>query len=252
MPMMRKTRDYRIGELAELAGVTVRSLRHYDKIGLLKPSHVAPGSGYRSYGPDNLRRLQDILILRAMGLALAEIAVALANGEARLERLKRQHRLLQGRARDLAGMLATVEAAIGELEGGAPMADEMLYRGIPQEKQRDYEAWLAARGLGEAVAHAKAGPVEAGPEDWRGVEAPLVALFRAGIVPEDAALHGALEDHRALVARFWRRDCAPEAYAALADIYAHPDFVARYEALAVGFSTWLPAAMRAHAARLAA
>lgn len=134
---------------------------------------------------------------------------------------------------------------------GGEMADEALYRGITEDKQRDYEAWLAARGLGEAVAHAKAAPVAAGPQDWRRVEAPLLALFRAGTPPDHAALQAPLEDHRALVARFWRRDCPPPAYAGLADIYAHPDFLARYEALAVGFSAWLPTAMRAHAARLA-
>lgn len=248
--MMRKIRDYRIGELAALAGVTVRTLRHYDAKGLLKPSHVAEGSGYRLYGPEDLRRLQEILLLRAMGMSLTEIAVALAGGEARLDRLRRQREVLRGRARGLAGMLATVEAAIAELEGGPEMADEALYRGITPAKQKEYEDWLTARGLGEAVAHAKAGPVDARPGDWAAVEAPLVALFKAGVAPDAAASHAPLEAHRALVARFWRRDCAPEAYAGLADTYGHPDFVARYEALAAGFSAWLPAAMRAHAGRL--
>jgi MerR family transcriptional regulator, thiopeptide resistance regulator len=132
------------------------------------------------------------------------------------------------------------------------MANDAVQPDPSPDRQQGYEAWLTARGLGPALAHAKAGQVEAGPGDWALVEAPLVALFRAGRTPEDAELHDALEDHRALVALFWRRDCSGTAYAGLAEIYGHPDFVARYEALAKGFSTWLPAAMRGHAVRLAA
>ena len=68
--------------------------------------------------------------------------------------------------------------------------------------------------------------------------------------PEDAALADVLDRHRAWVGRMWNRDCPLQAYAGLADLYLdHPDFVARFEAIAPGFSAWLPAAMKARAAR---
>ena len=64
--------EYSIRELANLSGVTPRTLRWYDQMGLLKPSRVAE-SGYRFYGPDEVNRLQDILFYRALGVELAQI-----------------------------------------------------------------------------------------------------------------------------------------------------------------------------------
>ena len=68
--------EYSIRELANLSGVTPRTLRWYDKIGLLKPSRVAE-SGYRFYGPAEVNRLQDILFYRALGVELAQIKTCL-------------------------------------------------------------------------------------------------------------------------------------------------------------------------------
>ena len=246
--MIGKAHTYHIGELAALSGVSVRRLHHYDAVGLLKPAFVA-ANGYRLYGREELLRLQEILFYRACGMGLGEIAEAL-KGRDRLGRLRAHREVLRARAAAVAGMMATLEAAISEMEGGEAMADKALYQGISPAKQAEYEEWLTARGHGDAVAHAKAGPVAADPADWASVEGPLVAAFGAGVAAESPALHAALEAHRALVARFWRKDCPPVAYGGLADIYLHPDFVARYEALARGFSDWLPAAMRDHARRL--
>lgn len=68
--------EYSIRELANLSGVTPRTLRWYDQIGLLKPSRVAE-SGYRFYGPAEVNRLQDILFYRALGVELAQIKTCL-------------------------------------------------------------------------------------------------------------------------------------------------------------------------------
>ena len=64
--------EYSIHELSRLSGVSTRTLRWYDEIGLLKPSRVA-ASGYRYYGPAQVDRLQDILFYRALGVELARI-----------------------------------------------------------------------------------------------------------------------------------------------------------------------------------
>ena len=73
---------YAVGELARLAGVTVRTLRHYHDIGLLKPVFVG-ANGYRSYGEEQLLRLQQVLIHRELGIPLGEIAAILdAPGQA--------------------------------------------------------------------------------------------------------------------------------------------------------------------------
>jgi DNA-binding transcriptional MerR regulator len=65
-----------IAEVARMSGVTSRTLRHYDQIGLLPPTWIA-SNGYRHYEEDDLLRLQQILLLRELGLGLAEIASVL-------------------------------------------------------------------------------------------------------------------------------------------------------------------------------
>ena len=80
------------------------------------------------------------------------------------------------------------------------------------------------------------------------IEGDLVRAFEAGSGPGAPSLTPLLEAHRTWVAARWARSCGPDAYAGLADLYlAHPDFVARYEALAPGFSAFLTDAMKAHA-----
>lgn len=81
---------YRVGELAKLTGVTVRTLHHYDEIGLLVPTQRT-GSDYRQYGTADVARLQQILSLRQLGFALDEIARVLANPGADLLTVLRLH-----------------------------------------------------------------------------------------------------------------------------------------------------------------
>jgi MerR family transcriptional regulator, thiopeptide resistance regulator len=69
-------RRYRVGELASLTGVSVRTLHHYDQIGLLKPSAHSEG-GYRLYSENELLRLQQILMLRYLGFGLVSIGTLL-------------------------------------------------------------------------------------------------------------------------------------------------------------------------------
>ena len=79
-----------VGALASASGVTVRTLHHYDEIGLLSPSGRTP-SGHRLYGAAEVRRLQQIASLRQVGLSLEEIAECLANPEYSLDRVLALH-----------------------------------------------------------------------------------------------------------------------------------------------------------------
>jgi len=81
------------------------------------------------------------------------------------------------------------------------------------------------------------------------VEEALAEGFRRGLPPQATALDPAIEAHRQWVGDAWGRECTPEAYAGLADVYEHPDFRKRYETIEPGFAEFLTTAMRAWARR---
>jgi MerR family transcriptional regulator, thiopeptide resistance regulator len=259
--MSERIEEYSVGQLARMSGVTVRTLHHYHDIGLLKPAHVA-ANGYRAYGRKQVLRLQEILFYRDIGMALDEVARLLDGPDDALARLQHHRARLRRRAARQAEVLETLEATIAHLKGERDMANADLYRPFTPEKQAEYEAWLLARygdDMAERIRTSREA-VGALPDGIAGamaelesIEADLVALFEAGQAPTAGACYAPLEAQRALMAQLWGRDCPPEALVGLADMYAaHPDFIARYERLSPRFSDWLPAAMKAHGARLSA
>lgn len=250
-----------VKKVAEMAGVSVRTLHHYDAIGLLRPAHIG-ANGYRYYDRDALLRLQQILIHRELGIPLAEIGVILDDpGFNRLEALARQRSRIQQEHRRLTGMLRTIDRTIAELKGDRVMKDADLYTGIVDPaKQAEYERWLIERYGPEVSETIEASRRAAGRfseaemaramDDLRRIEHGLRDKMLAGAKAEDQANHELVAAHNAWVGANWGKPCPPEAYVGLADMYlAHPDFVARHEVIAPGFSAWLAAAMKAWAAR---
>lgn len=250
-----------VGQVADMAGISVRTLHHYDAIGLLKPSHIGE-NGYRYYDRDALLRLQQILIHRELGIPLGEIGAILnAPNFDRLAALQDQRERVEREAERYAEMLRTINRTIAEITEKCAMNEADLYSGIvdPQQ-QAEYEAWLVAT-YGPEMARS----IEASKQnmkDWTDAdmaqamgelaasEQGLAQAMRDGVPADDARLDPLLEKHRAWMGRIWGRACEPEAYAGLADMYlSHPDFVARYETVAPGFSQFLPKAMKAWAAR---
>ena len=122
---------YGIGTVARLAQVSVRTLRHYDDIGLLEPAHVDPRTGYRSYSPEQLHRLHRILVLRDLGVPLSEIRQLLEE-DVSVEQLRGILRLRQAQAEARLGaqrqQLARVEARLAQLEGHAMSDYEVIVK----------------------------------------------------------------------------------------------------------------------------
>jgi len=116
---------YGIGTVARLAQVSVRTLRHYDDLGLLKPARVDPLTGYRHYTPDQVVRLHRILVLLDLGVPLSEVG-QLIDDDVTVEQLRGILRLRQAEARARltaqTEQLRRVELRLAQLEEG-PMAD---------------------------------------------------------------------------------------------------------------------------------
>lgn len=255
-------KTYTVNQLASLAGVSVRALHHYDEIGLLRPAFTGENR-YRYYGEDELLRLQQILIHRALDIPLVEIGAILdAPGFDRLDVLQKQRERLEQQAKRYAGMVRTIDRTIARLKGERKMNDKDLYSGIVSpEKQAEYEAWLLDRygswmeseieTSRKAMADLTEAERAAHMQELQKIEEALAEALRRGLPPQSASLDPLLDRHRRWVGASWGRECSPQAYAGLADIYEHPDFRARYEAIETGFADYLIAAMKSWARRQA-
>src|SRR5688500_6162210 len=108
---MDEPMSHTVGAVARLAGVTVRTLHHYDEIGLLTPSGRS-NAGYRRYADADLERLQRILFYRELGFGLDQIKTVMTDGNADASaHLRRQHGMLLDRIRRLQRMASAVEKA---------------------------------------------------------------------------------------------------------------------------------------------
>jgi MerR family transcriptional regulator, thiopeptide resistance regulator len=249
-----------VAQLAAVSGVTVRTLHHYDEIGLLKPSTVG-ANGYRYYGRAEALRLQRILFHRELGVPLAAIAELLdLEGEDQVAILTQHREKLAAERERYRILIDTIDHTIAELKGEELMENAQLYRGFSPEKQAGYEAWLIEQygePMRESIEHSRQSYAELSAaqkaalgREVHDVEQGLAGALRQGIDPASAAVGALIGRHRAWVAAMWGRPCSPQSYAGLADLYlSHPDFVARYERIEKGFAEYLADAMRRHSAR---
>ena len=260
----RKDEDmsrYTVKQLARLSGVSVRTLHHYDEIGLLRPAFTGENR-YRYYGREELLRLQNILFHRELGVPLQEIGRLLQfEGRDRIAILRRHRGALADRVERSRQLLTTIDRTIAELSGDETMHDRDIYEGFSPEKQAEYEDWLAGRygaDVRAVIDHSKASlgalakhEFAARLAEGEAAGAALAQAYKAGAAPEDDANAALLARHHAWIASMWNGPCAPDAYASLADAYlAHPDFRTKLDENAVGFTEWLAKAMKVHAARL--
>lgn len=117
---------FRIGEFARLTRASVKMLRHYDRIGLLRPARTDPTSGYRYYAADQLVPLNRVLLLRDLGFGLAEIAGMLAGQPDADLAYRRQERSLAASIARSRAQLRALRARRSMLGDGPPPADVVL------------------------------------------------------------------------------------------------------------------------------
>ncbi len=257
-------KTYQIKQVAQMAGVSVRTLHHYDQIGLLCPAFVGD-NGYRYYSRDELMRLQEILFFKGMGVGLSEIAQILEKPDHERAQMLKKHktRLEQDQRRQLQ-LIKTIERSIDELNGVKKMNVNDLYKGFSKEKQANYEKELIdIRGPAIAIeideAKKKLKVDAAGGEDQliaqrmaelADIEGEIVLALQGGVSAESDDLDTIIGRHHNWVSQWWKKQPDQAAYIGLSQMYeSHPDFVARYEALAPGLTAYLAKAMVAFAHR---
>ena len=142
---------FTVKELSKLAGVTPRTLHHYDAIGLLKPSRVG-NNGYRYYGEKSLLRLQQILFYRELDMPLEDIKKMMAQRRFDMLKALESHKFaLKKRMDRLERLLQTVDNTINDLKGKKKMNLKGLFEGFSEEEQEKYAEEAAQRWNTETV-----------------------------------------------------------------------------------------------------
>ncbi|MFF1360170.1 MerR family transcriptional regulator [Streptomyces sp. NPDC058297] len=221
--------SYSVGQVAGFAGVTVRTLHHYDEIGLLAPvgrSHA----GHRRYNDADLDRLQQILFYRELGFPLDEVAVLLddqatSRADPRVH-LRRQHELLTARIGKLQKMAEAVEHAMEARKMGINLTPEEKFEVFGDHDPEQYadevqERWghtdAYAESQRKAASYTKADwlRIKEENEDWM---RRLVAVMDSGQEPASEAAMDLAEEHRQQICRF-HYACTYEMQTALAEMF---------------------------------
>ena len=228
-----------VGEVAALAGVTVRTLHHYDRIGLLSPSGRT-SAGYRQYSPADLDRLHQVLLYRELGFPLEEVATLLDDPSADPEaHLRRQHRLLRDRLERTQAMVAAVEKEMEARSMGISLTPEERFEVFGEHDPAQYEAEVEERwGETDAYAQSKRKTAAYSKDDWLRIKAEgadIEAPLRRGAAgrrprPTRTEAMDVAEEHRQQITRNFY-DCPPEMHAGLGRMYVEDErFTAHYEA----------------------
>lgn len=127
---------YTVQEVANLSGTTVKTLYHYQKVGLLFPNYIG-GNGYRYYTEVELERLQQIMFYRELDFSLEQIKTALESEPNRLICLEQQRDLLIKRKERLSAILSTLDETISHTQKGVTMCAEKMFSGFDKEKWKE-------------------------------------------------------------------------------------------------------------------
>lgn len=200
-----------VGELARLAGVSIRTLRHYDRLGLLPPSDYTE-AGYRLYNPQALLQLQHILTLKSLGLSLEAIQQLLNAPQLDLrEFVKRQKEAMQLRLQETQQVIELLEQAEATLESTQLPATELMLKVIEGVQNKQSQHWLSQFYS---------------PEQWQALEA------RRQANPQEASAGTAAWQalFAEIRAQMQHPPASPQVQALL------PEWEARWQALIAGFT----------------
>jgi DNA-binding transcriptional MerR regulator len=246
-----------VGDVARSAGITVRTLHHYDRIGLLVPA-VRTAAGYRGYTRADLDRLQRILAYRELGLGLDEVAGLLDDPAAdAVDVLRRQHRAVLARMERLREVAAVLERTMEAHEMGINLTPGELLEVFGEQDPAQHEAEVQERwGDTDAYRESRRRSASYTKDDWLRIkadqEAPtarLAELLAAGEPADGEAATDAAEAARVAIDT-WFYDLSHAMHICLAQMYlADPRFTAYYEGQAPGLARYVHDAILANAAR---
>lgn len=217
---------HKIGQVAELAKVSIRLLRHYDEIGLLKPSGRSE-AGYRLYAREDLQRLQQILFYRALEFPLEEIQKLMtSSGFDRHAALLQQRELIGRRAQELGALLELIDKTIAEIDPNTgreqqTMTTQEMFEVFPQMTQAHLDEAEARWGGSDAWKQSAERARKYTRADWERMKQEMAtvygrleAVFKDGKQPGSPEAIAAVDGIRLLIDK-WHYSCSKEFHATL-------------------------------------
>ncbi|HEY2443028.1 MAG TPA: MerR family transcriptional regulator [Streptosporangiaceae bacterium] len=251
---------YTVGAVSRLAGVSVRTLHHYDRVGLLAPAG-RNAAGYRLYSLPDLGRLQQILFYRALGFPLAEIMRIMADpGQDSGDHLRRQHRLLREQISHRRDMLAAIEKELEAGKMGIALTPEEQFEIFGTDKVGGEWAEEAERRWGDSEEWKQSQRRAAtySKQDWIEIQAEATSVnqrfldaMRSGAPAGSGQAMDLAEEHRQHITRRFY-DCDHAMHRGLAEMYLRDErFGKNYDDMAPGLAQYVHDAILANATRAA-
>jgi DNA-binding transcriptional MerR regulator len=244
-----------VGQAAAAAGISVRTLHHWDAVGLLVPHKDA--NGYRSYSTADLERLQQVLTYRELGFGLDEVRALLDDPSVdTLQHLRRQQELLADRIARLQAVAALVQRAVEARSMGITLdphemrevfgdEDPTRWHDEAQDRWGHTDAWTQSQARTSGYTKQDWLHVKAEADD---LERRFAAALRAGVPSDSPEAQALAEEHRLHIDRRFY-DCSHQTHVHLADLYVSDErFTAHYEAVAPGLARYVQEAVQANAA----
>jgi len=237
--------EYTVQKLARLAGVSARTLRYYDEIGILKPARIS-SSGYRIYGPAEVDRLQQILFYRELGFSLERIReIITAPSFDAVQALREHYEHLLARRKRLDRLIVNVGKTIASYEGRIAMSDKEKFEGFKkkliEDNEKKYGGEIRSKYGDDTVNKSNERLKNMTQEEFaegtrleQEMKDTLARAFRTGD-PAGELAQKAADLHRRWLTYFWD-EYTREAHAGLAHMYVDEErFTAYYEQEQPGF-----------------
>lgn len=237
---------YTVKAVSDLAGVSIRTLHHYDEIGLLKPTE-STASGYRLYTSEDLERLQQVLFFRELGFSLQEIKGIISRPDFDRRRALLDHRqLLLERQGRLERLIQSVDRTLQAMERGMEMDEKEMFDGFDhaQYEEEARQRWGQTREYQESARRAK----RYSKSDWEAIqqEGQQITLGVAALMdqdPSDPRVQELVRQwHQLINDRFYT--CSTEVFRGIGNGYVEDSrFTAFYDKVRPGLASFMNAAM---------
>lgn len=230
--------EYSIRELSELAGVSARTLRYYDEIGLLKPSRTND-AGYRFYGEKQAELLQQILFYRERGLELEQISAVLYDKNFDVKEALQEHLLeLEKQRRRTEQLIQNIKRTIASMEGEYEMSDKERFEAFKQnmveENEKKYGSEIRKKYGDEEVDASNRKMLQMTEEQYERfqnlateINTRLEAAVREGVPADSDEMKAVAALHKEWLMMTWKQ-YTPEAHKGLAYMYTADERFKKY------------------------